>query len=169
MAKHVFTYKLYVLLIIALNISLGFIHGNDTISINEVELDPFCHNSYNDCLEWVELYNYGDKAINLGGWSLSSNSKSIEIKEGTIIEPRGFYCIQKFGWLNDESSIINLSNTTYIIDTFGPCDDDPKGRGDSWTWSRCPDGNGKWFFIAGSENATNNCRNITRYSKMCAF
>ena len=49
--------------------------------------------SYND--EWIELYNNGDTAINLDGWTLKADDGAPEINLSGTIHGKGFYLLER--------------------------------------------------------------------------
>lgn len=73
-------------------IILFFIPSVNGIRINEIMANPINEDRLN---EWVELYNDGDKAINLTSWligDLISNDSLIPLNNGFII-PKGYAII----------------------------------------------------------------------------
>jgi len=49
--------------------------------------------SYND--EWIELYNNGDTAINLDGWTLKADDGAPEINLSGTIHGKGFFLLER--------------------------------------------------------------------------
>lgn len=75
---------------------LFFVPGSHAIIINEVMADPIADETLN---EWIELYNDGDKEIDVSSWIIGDDSDNDTIegglynKEGTIIGPFGYAII----------------------------------------------------------------------------
>jgi hypothetical protein len=59
------------------------------IVMNEVHYDPVDKTQF---VEFVELFNSGDAAVNLSGWKFTSGV-SFAIPEGTTVEPGGFVVV----------------------------------------------------------------------------
>jgi len=117
------------------------------VVINEVEMNPPGSDSGN---EWVELYNAGDKAVDLTGWQLSytaycSSGPFITCWEsplfGVVIPPKGryVYTYSKMHLHNSNGWQILLRDNSGVI-----VDSTPQGLTDTYdngsTWQRVPDG-----------------------------
>ena len=77
------------------------------IIINEVETNP----AGSDNSEFVELYNPTAKEIDISGWSLvpSATWKTLEIPDGTIIEPNSFVALTHVNfWFKDFGETVTL-------------------------------------------------------------
>ena len=115
----------------------------DHVVINEVDINP-PGNDYYSPIEWVELYNPTSNPIDIGGWSISSNTnaqKSFKVPSGTIIKPEQYLVFSyTSGWFADVGEIVKLHDkngnqidqTPIISDT----------RNDSASWQRVFDGVG---------------------------
>jgi hypothetical protein len=111
------------------------------IVINEVELNPPGNDYYNDVFEWVEIYNDGDKNVNIGGWKLSTTRESaaLIIPLGTIIPEKGFYVVESGSmWLSNDDELVILETDNGIeIDRTPHLSDN---KNDNEAWSRYPNG-----------------------------
>ena len=115
--------------------------GSSKVVINEVELDPPGDDDDN---EWVELYNSGDKEVDISGWMLLATHGSpecIKIRPNTQpIPPSGFCVIVGEGqWLDNEIEVVTLENEMGVEIDRTPCLSDNDNS--HCAWSRFPDGN----------------------------
>src|SRR5262249_3307806 len=62
----------------------------------QIVINEIYYNAPDDLtdLQWVELYNMGDKAVNLAGWRVSKGVK-FEFGPGATVAPHGFLVICK--------------------------------------------------------------------------
>ena len=123
------------------------------VVLNEIE-------SNGDATDWVEIYNKGTTAVDLTGWYILDNdpvghaSDVTPVKEGTILEPGGFYVFDQnqhftFGLGKDEQvTVFNKDGVS--IDTY------------SWAehangvLARIPDGTGEFIdFPTSTKGAAN--------------
>lgn len=82
------------------------------VLINEVLPNP---TTSGDTSEWVELFNYSQQSVDVGGWFLDS----AQFPDGTIIAPQGFLIVTKsaaafsaeFGTITPLQLNISLSNS----------------------------------------------------------
>jgi hypothetical protein len=78
------------------------------VLVNEVELSPLDNGSM-----WVELYNTGDQAVDIGNWKVSITATPwvgpIPVPNGTVIQPRGFYVAE------GDSSWVAVDNATVLL------------------------------------------------------
>jgi beta-lactamase superfamily II metal-dependent hydrolase len=145
--------------------------ANNEILINEVELNPAGTDSG---AEKVELYNPSNRAVDLNGWTISSNagrtSATIVIDKGTTtttttIPPDGYLIVSDGDsqqWLdNTGGEVIELRNDSGIlIDNVGPFSDIAN---DDATWQRSPEGEEEeeeeeernWVFSSGTLSGAN--------------
>jgi hypothetical protein len=68
--------------------------------------------------DWFELYNPGDHAVELSGWSLSDAANSIEpfrIPDGTYIAPKGFLMV----WADNDPEQNNAGNSLHTDFNLG--------------------------------------------------
>ena len=70
------------------------------LEINEVMYDP-AQSGNKASSEWVEIYNAGDKPINLAGWTLADNSESDELT-ALIVPAHGFAVVAASEVFRDE-------------------------------------------------------------------
>ena len=58
--------------------------------------------------EWIELQNVSDQSVNLQGWRLTSSDGSPDIGLSGMIEPNGFYLLER----TDDSSVPDIELST---------------------------------------------------------
>lgn len=63
--------------------------GEWSIVVNEFMYDPPCILGDDDDYEWIEIYNYGEEAVDLTGWFLND----VELSGG--VEPHSFFIIAR--------------------------------------------------------------------------
>ena len=92
---------------------------SDDIIINEVFSNPVGSDSE---IEFIELYNQGDKAVNLTGWRLGDASKKRHElgKDGAIIIKAEEYLV-----IYRSESKIALNNSSETVKLFQPLKDNP--------------------------------------------
>ena len=78
--------------------------------------------------EWIELFNPGDQAVDLSGWKLQSADSIPTIQLSQLIEPHGFYLLER---TDDDSvpsiaadqiytgALSNSGEQIYLYDTSG--------------------------------------------------
>jgi hypothetical protein len=98
--------------------------------------------------EWIELYNPGERAVDLGGWQLddvgNSGSWPYTIPFGTVIQPKGFLVFfkQETGIaLNNDGDWVRL---LYLDGSEADIFRYTSSPGDDRSWSRTVDGTGGW-------------------------
>lgn len=64
------------------------------VKINEILYNPLGADEGN---EWVELYNYGESAVDLSGWTISGSDGSVKARLPAIDFPLGCFLIVHFG------------------------------------------------------------------------
>lgn len=119
-------------LVLLLAVSVGLC----AVVINEVELSP-----QDNGTKWVELYNTGDNAVNLTGWTV----KIIDgawmgpiVVKGSI-DPKGFYVAEGDPrWPQSTNGTVSLTDSAGNIVDKTPLFSDT--RQNDFTWSRIPDG-----------------------------
>ena len=86
---------------------------NVPIVINEIMYDPI---SLNDDDQYVELYNRGSNAVNLGGWQFTAGI-SYTIPANTIIQPDGYLVVAR----NTARMLANYTNLNAgnLVGNFG--------------------------------------------------
>jgi len=139
--------------------------GNMTLVINELMADNTgsARDQNNDYDDWIEIYNYGDSAVNIGGmyltdnqsatagWRVPDNNPSV-----TTIAPKGFLLIWADGETDEgtlhagfklgsdgENIRFFAADGNTLIDevTFGP-------QAENRSYGRMPDGSGNWQTLA---------------------
>jgi hypothetical protein len=93
-------FKFYLFLIFLLLSPLSLLKAQDLpkILISEVYYNPNPSHGATGTLEWqnewIELFNFGEKEIDISGWKIFDNSlKQIEIPKSPPIPPKGFAII----------------------------------------------------------------------------
>lgn len=126
------------------------------VVVNEVELSPPDGGTI-----WVELYNAGDTAVDLAGWTVKVENKPWvgPIALSGSIEPGGFYVAEgKPSWVTDGNG------TVYLVDGQGKVLDKTPELNDNrytdFTYGRLPDGRntntrGDFFFMKASRGQPN--------------
>lgn len=130
--------------------TVGFIlPATQDVVINEFRINP-------DHVEFVEVFNRSDHAVNIGGWTLQNWTENVKktIPTGTILAPgarKNFAFLQT--WLNAGDKIYLKNSSGKIMDAFNiqlfvP----PSGS----SWVRVPDGSDSWHMDATpTPNAAN--------------
>lgn len=93
--------------------------------------------------DWLELYNAGDAAADLGGWTLADDGGgSWPIPSGTVLAPGAFLVFEEadFGFgLGKEDAVTLSDGGAAVVDVVAWIDGDaPAG----WSYGRLPDGTG---------------------------
>lgn len=76
--------------------------GYDQIRLNEIMPNPEGKDSGH---EWLEIYNYGEEDVDLGGWYLMVNSKKIELDELIM---SGEFLVEYIGGLSNSGTRVGL-------------------------------------------------------------
>ena len=134
--------------------------GLSGVVVNEVELSP----SENYLASWIELYNSGDDAVDIGGWSARILDLpwegSIVVPSGVVLSPGGFYVLDGDSrWVHNNSGVVILLAADGTEADRTPLFFDNKT--DDFSWSRYPDGRDSgrrsdWAYLRstrGSENS----------------
>jgi len=112
-----------------------------TVVINEVELNPPCDDRYKTCLEWVELYNPTDEAMNIGGWTLETTHGiivTLMIPMGSVIDAHGYLVVSYSRWLDNNDEMVILRDSAGCeVDRTPVFSDTSNG---SSSWQRYPNG-----------------------------
>ena len=87
--KALLVFTVSALLFIPLRSTLA---NNPSIVINEVAWMG-TKESYNN--EWIELYNVSSVVLDLDGWELTTEDRSVEIKLTGKIDPKGFFLLER--------------------------------------------------------------------------
>jgi hypothetical protein len=130
--------------------------GLCTVLINEVELNP-----PDNATMWVELYNTGNAAVDLTGWT-------VKIVEGAwigsiplsgSIDPRGFQVAEGDPkWVPDTNGTVSLTDNNGKVVDKTPVLSDSKHN--DFTYSRVPDGKNTgtisdFAFVMGTKGRSN--------------
>jgi hypothetical protein len=125
-----------------------------TVKINEVE------SSGGSPGDWIELYNFGGSAVNIGGFIVKDDddTHNYTIPAGTTIAAGGYYVVDEaslgFGLgAPDAARLFNAAGT--LLDSY------------TWTthagvtYGRCPDGSGAFInTAAATKGAANSCGSV---------
>ena len=128
-----------ILLLFAFMTTSGFA----AVVINEVELDP-----YGDAPQWIELYNTGDKEVDVGSWSIVPlSNKSMEYFIDLVSIPaRGFYLlILDENWMSLSEETLILRDENGIVVDRTPLLYDSSNS--DCAWGRYPDGSNTWQIL----------------------
>jgi hypothetical protein len=110
------------------------------IVINEV---------YPDINGWVELYNKGDKVIDISGWRIIWSGGTFIIPFNTKIQKGEFLTFELNNILyNDTVVLTNENNLTLDAAFLGNVPS-------SYGWGRFPDGTGSWWVTVPTKGASN--------------
>lgn len=96
--------------------------------------------------EWIELYNPGNKNIDLSGWSLKSSDGSPNIVLNGIISAKGYFLLERGSNLSDDTTVSdipanqiytgnalsNTGETLTLYDASNKIIDTANGNGGSW-------------------------------------
>jgi len=114
--------------------------ANDPEPLANVVINEFNHHS--DPVDWIELYNHSNEAVDLSGAWLSDDplTNKFRIPDGTIIDPRGFVSWDQFQlgfelFAGGETIFFWNSNQTRVLDVV-----DFRGASNNVTQGRSPDG-----------------------------
>lgn len=109
-----------------------------TVIISEVAWAGTLHSPSD---EWIELYNTGDEAVALAGWSLADSSGDVQILLQGVISPGGFFLLERTA---DDSvmdvpadqiyvgSLGNGGEALALYDASGVVVDSANGAGGAW-------------------------------------
>lgn len=117
--------------------------GTETVRISEVFPDP---DAPEDAGEFIELHNYGDEAVELGGWTLRDGSKTGKyvFPDDTPLAPGAFLLVADTAFtfaLNNEEDSVRLFNGSGGLVSETAYEDAPSER----TWNYDPDkGRYRW-------------------------
>ena len=133
-----------------------FLASNDTTNMDEAgEFD-----------DWLELYNAGNEATNIGGFFLTDNADNLTkwmIPEGTVIEPQSFLLFwcdedQEQGEFHTNFKLSSGGEFTALVSGNGITVIDSLSFGFQTTdtaYGRYPDGSGNWQFMNPTPGITN--------------
>lgn len=133
----------------------------DHVVINEVDTNPL-GDDYRSPLEWVELYNPTDKAVDIGGWQVASTSisrKTLTFPTGTVIKPGQFLVYSNtLLWFTDVSERVQLKDKPGNVIDETPSLTDLKN--DFSSWQRKADGldtdaTNDWVFKSSTAGSSN--------------
>ena len=128
------------------------IGGESTVTAIGGEVEATCDIVINEFVsanatEWVELYNRGETAVDLTGWTLEDGGSHVKPLSGTI-PADGYLVFSGYSsWLNNGGDIIYLNSTTANIDRVtygnwndGDSDDNAPAPDSDESAGRCPNG-----------------------------
>ena len=91
---------------------------SQNVVINELDVNPSGSDS-RSAVEWVELYNPTDSAIDLSEWKIASTTtlkKTLTIPSGTIIEPQDYMVfLHQSLWFSDTLESVELLDQNDVI------------------------------------------------------
>ncbi|MCA0375538.1 MAG: lamin tail domain-containing protein [Gemmatimonadetes bacterium] len=118
--------------------------------------------------DWVEFYNAGSVAVDLGGYQFLDNDNThtpYVIPANTIVQPGGFLVLDEtqlgFGLgAGDEARLFAPDGTT-LVDSYAWT------AHSSLTYGRCPDGTGAWATTSiSTKGAANDCSVLIRINEV---
>ena len=121
--------------------------ADDTVVINEVLPAP--GEQFDE--EWIELFNFGDIAVDIGGWSLDDipdgGSKPFLIPNGTSVPPKGYVVFYNS---TTHLAFNNDGDAVRLLDIGGAVRDSIvyNSPDHDISWCRVPDGGPDWKWIA---------------------
>ena len=132
----------------------------ESVVINEIEMNPLGDDT-GSVTEWVELFNPSGDAVDIGGWTLTSDvlKRTLTIPDGTMIGPGEFLTYpRQQSWFADFGDSVTLySSDGEVVDRTPSLRDH---LDDFTTWQRIPDGHDSdsaddWEFKRFTVGATN--------------
>jgi len=124
------------------------------VVINEIDLNPpgADRNS-----EWVELYNDGESAVDVGGWVVVAGAGGedegrVEVPAGTSLDPGALVVLDVPGQIFG-----NEDETVELRDASNEVVDKTPALSDEWLacWARVPDGGAEWVERTCTRGAPN--------------
>ncbi|MFB3152781.1 MAG: lamin tail domain-containing protein, partial [Nitrosopumilaceae archaeon] len=110
------------------------------IVINEVEINPPGNDTFSP-IEWIELFNPTDTAVDISGWQISTSPSrdNFRIPQGTIISQGEFLLFfYTSAWFTDVAQVVQLLDEQgNVIDETPPFTD---VFNDTSSWQRKADG-----------------------------
>lgn len=141
---------------------------NHSLVINEV-----CSNNFSTApvrwkekLDWVELYNASDEAINLNGWTMSDDEETVDkyVLPEIVLEPGRFFVLLASGegYVEGERIYLNFKlsegENLYLYDADGKLVDTvaiPTTK-ENTSYARITDAGMDWVHAIPTPEATNN-------------
>jgi len=126
-------------------------------------------------LDWVEVYNNSDVAVNIGGYKIydsggqSGSKVKMEFPAGTILTAHGFYAIvvddattaypagSNFGLSSGGEEVWLESSSGFVIDDVSF----PAMTDATYSYGRKPDGSTNWFTFTERTKGTSNNNSAT--------
>jgi hypothetical protein len=113
---------------IGICLALGGSGYASTISITEFIIDPFGTDS--TAPEWIEVFNYGQSSVDIGGWTLKDNASTVYTFPTGFTIPSGGYAIASSNranfitnWLGGVDDARVASNAfTFALNNSNPGD-----------------------------------------------
>ena len=104
------------------------------VVINEADINPVGDDSKFP-INWVELYNPTNSAVNIGGWTIGATTglkQVYVVPSNTVIQSKQFMILTSGpSWFPHAGAVIQLKNGNSTIDTTPPLTDF-EGSGGSW-------------------------------------
>ncbi len=137
------------------------------VVINEADINPVGDDTKYP-IDWVELYNPTNSAVNIGGWTVSATTGLKQIytmPTNTMIQSKQFLVVTSGPlWFPHAGATIQLKNTnSTVIDQTPPLTDFQGGGG---SWQRMYDGyntnsSSDWVYKAATPGSSNGQPPIT--------
>jgi hypothetical protein len=98
---------------------------NEIMAVNSSTLK----NRQGEYVDWIELYNFEDQTVDIGGWYLTDSAKNLtqwSFPQGTILQPGGYlliYCDSSYSQpfvLGEYHGQFRLSRRGSIWHSFTP-------------------------------------------------
>ena len=114
------------------------------VRLNEILSVPAEEGASGEQDEWIELYNAGSTAVDMGGWSLDDGevgSAPYRIPDGTVLQPGAFalfYGRQTGIALDDEGGVVRLLGPddavveSVVFGSLGPNASYSRDEGGGW-------------------------------------
>jgi len=131
--------------------------GDSAVVLNELlaSNDSVLADEGGEFDDWLELYNSGTEALDLGGWMLSGGPRSAQepwtLADGVSVPPLGFLVIwadddPEQGDLHTDFKLSKAGETLVLYRPSGePADEVSFPAQDTdLSWGRLPDGTGDW-------------------------
>ncbi len=147
-----------IFIIIGLFVSATGVNAFEDLVINEVmasNITAQINPDNSDFVDWIEIYNNGDKIINIQGIYVTddlSDPYKWQLKEDVALDPNRYYIIWADGLDYENHASFKLSGNGEQIGLF-----DPDGRiidtltfgvqRNDISFGRYPDGGSKWHFF----------------------
>lgn len=122
---------------------------SEMIAINEFLPNPNGSDKYK---EWIEIYNWGSKSVDLSGWEITDNTTTYSINR--TIDSKGYMILDR----NDtDIALNNNGDTIKLLDSDGKLIDShtyPDST-ENQSWARKPDGTGDFVLSDPTPGSSN--------------